>query len=120
MRALSWMSIVVGLVGLSSCRAQDPSWKEQWVEIRASAVYAEFCSMEICDGIEGGYVPECDCWCSYDGDEDSEGTCEDGQDDVGDGCGGDDGSGGDEGGDDGDDGSGGDEGGDDGGDDGDG
>ena len=107
MRALSSIIIVAGLVPLWSCAQEEPSWSERWQEIKLTASYAEYCDMEICDQVEQGAEPPCDCWCDYDGDHgDDEGDgggggCDTGNDDVcDDGGGGDDG--GDTGGDDGD------------------
>ena len=98
MRALSWTIIVVGLVALWSCAQEEPNWSERWSQIKLAANYADYCDMEICDQVEQGAEPPCDCWCDYDGDQGDdagddgsggggdEGTCDNGQDDVGGDC----------------------------------
>jgi hypothetical protein len=120
MRALCLSVVLAGLAPLLSCIGNDPTASERWSEIKRRANYADYCDMEICDQIEQGQEPPCDCWCDYDGDDDGDtsgdgdtggddgsgGDCDTGNDDV---CGGgDDGStGGDDGSTGGDDGSGG-------------
>ena len=105
MRALCLSIIIVGVVPISSCAQEEPNWSERWQEIKRTATYADYCDMEICDAVEQGAEPPCDCWCDYDGDhgdDDSDGDgggdggCDDGSDDVCDGGEEGDGGGGDE------------------------
>ncbi len=91
MRALCWTIVVVGLVALWSCAQEEPNWSQRWSEIKLAASYADYCDMEICDQVEQGAEPPCDCWCDYDGDQGDDGsgddgTCDNGQDDVGGDC----------------------------------
>jgi hypothetical protein len=92
--ALSIVAFTAALLTASCSHREETSWSERWNQIKTSGQYAYYCSIEICDEIEGGYYPECDCWCEYDGDggdEPGDGggddpTCDDGGDDVGGGC----------------------------------
>ena len=92
MRAITMRTlfIVIGALGLlsvsPSCSKEEQTWKEQWQEIRRETTFAPECSMEVCDQIEQGYYPECECWCYYDGDEGEEGDDGGGGDDPS--CGG--------------------------------
>ena len=102
MRALLLTVIVAGLLPLQSCIDNKETLNEKWQDIKARASYASYCDMDVCDDVEQGAEPPCDCWCDYDGGDDGAGgsggddtgTCGDGQDDVGGNCGGGDESGG--------------------------
>jgi hypothetical protein len=89
----SWLVFVSALVSVllvAACSSSEPTWKEQWAQIKQGAVYADYCSVELCDEIEAAYEPVCDCWCDYDG-----GDPDDGGGDPDDGGGDPDGGGGD-------------------------
>jgi len=79
MRSLSWSVLVAGLVPLLSCIGSDePSLSEKWQDIKTRADYADFCGMDVCDDVEQGERPPCDCWCDYDGGDDVGASGDDG------------------------------------------